>query len=60
MCNVWYIYLGPPSPLVIMTDPVVNLTVNNYKLAMKCLPSNSNFNAKQKHLGCKKGEANQK
>ena len=46
MCNVWYIYLGPPSPLVIMTDPVVNLTVNNYKLTIKCLPNNSNFNYK--------------
>ena len=46
MCNVWYIYLGPPSPLVIMTDLVVNLTVNNYKLTMKCLPDNSNFNYK--------------
>ena len=39
-------YLGPPSPLVIMTDPVVNLTVNDYNLTMKCLPSDSNFNYK--------------
>ena len=46
MCNVWYIYLGPPSPLMIMTDPVVNLTVNNYNLTVKCLPSNNNFNYK--------------
>ena len=26
-----------------MTVPVVNLTVNNYNLTMKCLPNNSNF-----------------
>ena len=29
-----------------MTDPVVNLTVNNYNLTMKCLPDNENFNYK--------------
>ena len=29
-----------------MTDPVVNLTVNNYNLTMKCLPDNSKFNYK--------------
>ena len=29
-----------------MTDPVVNLTVNNYNLTMKCLPGNSKFNYK--------------
>ena len=46
MCNVWYMYSGPLSPLVIMTDPVVNLTVNDYNLTMKCLPSNNNFNYK--------------
>ena len=39
-------YLGPPSPLVVMTDPVVDLTVNNYNLTIECLPSNSNFNYK--------------
>ena len=27
-----------------MTDPAVNLTVNNYNLTMKCLPNNDNFN----------------
>ena len=29
-----------------MTDPVVNLTVNNYNLTIKCLPDNDNFNYK--------------
>ena len=29
-----------------MTDPVVNLSVNNYNLIMKCLPNNNNFNYK--------------
>ena len=30
-----------------MTDPVVNLTVNNYNLTMKCLPDKrDNFNYK--------------
>ena len=49
MCNVWYIYIIylEPFPLpVVMTDSVVNLTVNNYNLTMKCLPDNGNFNYK--------------
>ena len=29
-----------------MTVPVVNLTVNNYNLTMKCLPNKNNFNYK--------------
>ena len=29
-----------------MTDPVINLTVNNYNLTVKCLPNNDNFNYK--------------
>ena len=29
-----------------MTDPVVNLIVNNYNLTMKCLPDKDNFNYK--------------
>ena len=29
-----------------MTIPLVNLTVNNYNLTMKCLPNNNNFNYK--------------
>ena len=29
-----------------MTDPVVNLTVNNYNLIMKCSPNMDNFNYK--------------
>ena len=27
-----------------MTVPIVNLTVNDYNLTMKCLPNNNNFN----------------
>ena len=37
-------YLDPFPPPIVMTDPVVNLTVNNYNLSMKCLPDNSKFN----------------
>ena len=29
-----------------MTDPVVNLSVNNYNLIIKCLPNSNNFNYK--------------
>ena len=29
-----------------MTNPVVNLIVNNYNLTMKCLPNMNNFNYK--------------
>ena len=29
-----------------MMDPVVNLTVNNYNLTIKCLPNKKNFNYK--------------
>ena len=43
MCNM---YIDPPSPPVVMMDPVVNLTVNNYNLTIKCLPSKDNFNYK--------------
>ena len=46
MCNICYIYLEPPSPLVVLTDAVVNLTVNNYILTMKCSPDKENFNYK--------------
>ena len=45
LCST-YIYLDPPIPPVVMTDPVVNLTVNNYNLTMKCLPDQDNFNYK--------------
>ena len=31
-------------PPVVMTVPIVNLTVNDYNLTMKCLPNNNNFN----------------
>ena len=41
---IYYIYLDPPIPPVVMTIPVVNLTVNNYNLTMKCLPGDNNFN----------------
>ena len=50
MCNNYYFmylyYLDSLSPPVVMTDPVVNLTVNNYSLTMKCLPDKDNFNYK--------------
>ena len=39
-------YLDSPSPPVVMTVPVVNLTINNYNLTMKCLPDKDNFNYK--------------
>ena len=39
-------YIDPPSPPVVMMEPVVNLTVNNYKLTIKCLPNKDNFNYK--------------
>ena len=41
-----HMYVDPPSPPVVMTDPVVNLTVNNYNLTMKCLPNKKNFTYK--------------
>ena len=40
------VHLGPFSPPVVKTDPVVNLTVNNYNLTMNCSPHNSKFNYK--------------
>ena len=43
VCNIC---IDPPSPPVIMIDPVVNLTVNNYNLTIKCLPNMNNFNYK--------------
>ena len=39
-------YLDPPLPPVVMTVPVVNLTINNYNLTMKCLPDKNNFDYK--------------
>ena len=36
--------LGPPLPPIVMTVPLVNLTINNYNLTMKCLPNKNNFN----------------
>ena len=39
-------YVDPPSPPVVIIDPVVNLTVNNYNLTIKCLPNKGNFNYK--------------
>ena len=41
-----YTYLEPFPLPVVMTDSVVNLTVNNYNLTMKCLPDKGNFNYK--------------
>ena len=43
MCNM---YIDPPSPPVVMIERVVNLTVNDYKLTIKCLPNKANFNYK--------------
>ena len=34
------------SPPVVMTDPVINLTVNNYSLTMNCSSDKDNFNYK--------------
>ena len=44
-CNT---YVDPPSPPVVMINqyPVVNLTMNNNNLTMKCSSSMSNFNYK--------------
>ena len=40
-------YVDPPSPPVVMIeDPVINLTVNNYDLTIKCLPNKDNFSYK--------------
>ena len=39
-------YLDPPSPPVVITDPVVNLTVNNFNLTIKCSPDKKKFNYK--------------
>ena len=46
LCVIRYMYLGSFTPPVVITDPIVTLTVNNYNLTMKCLPSISNFNYK--------------
>ena len=40
-------YLDPPlQPIIVMMPSVVNLTINNYNLTMKCLPNKNNFNYK--------------
>ena len=36
--------LDPPLQPVVMTVPLVYLTINNYNLTMKCLPNKNNFN----------------
>ena len=42
-----YTYLDPPlQPVVVITPSVVNLTINNYNLTMKCLHKKSSFNYK--------------
>ena len=38
--------LDPPLQLVVMTVPLIYLTINNYNLTMKCLPNKNNFNYK--------------
>ena len=46
ICNIYDLYnLEPPMPRpIVMTESVVNLTVNDYILVMKCLPNRNNFN----------------
>ena len=39
-------YVDPPSPPVVITNPIVILTMNNYNLTMKCLSNMNNFNYK--------------
>ena len=39
-------FLDSTSPPVVMTDTVINLTVHNYNLTMKCLPYKDNFDYK--------------
>ena len=39
-------YLDPPLRPVVMEIALVNLTVNNYNLTMKCLPNKDNINYK--------------
>ena len=38
--------VDPPQQPVVVTTPIVNLTINDYNLTMKCLPNNSNFQYK--------------
>ena len=37
-------YIDPPQAPMVVTDPVVRLTVNNYNLTMKCSSNMSNLN----------------
>ena len=48
MCYILLLHLDPFEPPIIMVipGPVVNLTVNDYNLTMKCLPDKNNFNYK--------------
>ena len=40
-------YLDPPfRPVVVMMPSIVNLTINNHNVTMKCLPNKNNFNYK--------------
>ena len=40
-------YVGQPlQPVVVIMPSVVNLTINNYILTIKCLPNKNNFNYK--------------
>ena len=39
-------YIDPPSPPVVMIEPIVNLAVNNYNLTIKCLSNKDNFDYK--------------
>ena len=47
MCYILLLHLGPFKPIImVIPGPVVNLTVNDYNLTMKCLPDKNNFNYK--------------
>ena len=37
------ISIEPPLPPIVMTEPAINLTINNYNLTMKCLSNLKNF-----------------
>ena len=41
--TITIIHIDPPSPPVVLSDPILNLTVNNYNLTMKCSPDKNDF-----------------
>ena len=47
MCYILLLHLDPFEPIImVIPGPVVNLTVNDYNLTMKCLPDKNSFNYK--------------